>query len=73
HDPLCRLVEAKNDDATVIYEYDEAGRITAETLNGRRTEYQFDAQQDYVTHRTTAGLTERFTRGLMGELKAWQL
>ncbi|MEG2569101.1 MAG: hypothetical protein RSA84_23135 [Acinetobacter sp.] len=70
---MCRLVEAKNDDATVTYDYDEAGKIIAETINGRRTEYRHDAEQDYVTQRMTAGITERFTRGVMGELKAWQL
>ncbi|NTZ48688.1 hypothetical protein FCM30_23415, partial [Lelliottia aquatilis] len=56
-------MESKNADATVTYEYDDAGRITAETLNGRRTEYGYDEQRDYVTRRTTGGITERFTRG----------
>ena len=73
YDNLCRLVEAKNDDATVTYEYDDTSRVTAETLNGRRTEYQYDAEQDYVSHRTTGGITEHFTRGLMGELTQWQI
>ncbi|HEY4436792.1 MAG TPA: PAAR-like domain-containing protein [Lelliottia sp.] len=73
YDPLCRLVEAKNDDATVTYEYDDASRLIAETLNGRRTEYGYDEQRDFVTHRTTGSITERFTRGLMGKLKTWQL
>ncbi|HKN02851.1 MAG TPA: PAAR-like domain-containing protein [Buttiauxella sp.] len=73
HDTLCRLVEAKNEDATVTYEYDEAGRLCAETLNGRRTGYQFGAQRDHIAQRTTAGITEHFTRGLMGELTRWQL
>lgn len=73
YDNLCRLLEAKNDDATVTYEYDDASRVTAETLNGRRTEYQYDAEQDYVSHRTTDGITERFTRGLIGELTQWQI
>ncbi|WP_238392806.1 toxin C-terminal domain-containing protein [Buttiauxella sp. 3AFRM03] len=36
-------------------------------------EYRFDAQQDYVTKRTSAGITEYFTRGLMGELTQWQI
>lgn len=36
-------------------------------------EYRFDAQQDYVTQRTSAGITEHFTRGLMGELTQWQI
>lgn len=73
YDSLCRPVEAKNSDATVTYEYDAASRLTAETINGRRTEYSHDAELDYVTQRTTSGITERFTRGLMGELKAWQV
>ncbi|OAT34369.1 Rhs repeat-containing protein, partial [Buttiauxella brennerae ATCC 51605] len=73
YDSLYRLVEAKNDDATVIYEYDEAGRITAETLNGRRTEYTWEKERDYISQRTTEGLTEYFTRGFMGELEQWQL
>ncbi|EQC1557123.1 hypothetical protein ACY2PI_003428 [Citrobacter amalonaticus] len=39
YDTLCRLVEAKNNDATVTCEYDDAGRITAEplTANTRNT------------------------------------
>ncbi|WET42269.1 hypothetical protein [Citrobacter enshiensis] len=73
YDTLCRLVEAKNDDATVTYEYDNASHLIAETLNGRRTEYAYDLNLDTVSQRTTAGLTEHFTHGLMGELKAWQI
>ncbi|MDK9354892.1 DUF4150 domain-containing protein [Lelliottia sp. V106_10] len=73
YDFLCRLVEAKNANATVTYEYDDASHLIAETLNGRRTEYGYDEQRDFVTQRTTGSITERFTRGLMGELKAWQL
>ena len=73
YDSLCRLVKAKNSDATVTYEYDEASRVTAETINGRRTEYVHDAELDTVAQRTTAGITERFTRGLMGELTSWQI
>ncbi|MGL0764654.1 hypothetical protein ACJO73_24670, partial [Citrobacter freundii] len=73
YDARCRLVEAKNADATVAYEYDDASRAIAETLNGRRTEYQYDEQQGYVTQRTTAGITEYFSRGIMGELKEWRI
>ncbi|WP_253377869.1 glycohydrolase toxin TNT-related protein [unidentified bacterial endosymbiont] len=73
YDTLCRLTEARNNDATVTYEYDDASRVTAETINGRRTEYQYDAVQDTVSQRTTAGITERFSRGLMGELTSWQI
>ncbi|WP_446326606.1 PAAR-like domain-containing protein [Citrobacter sedlakii] len=73
YDALCRLVEARNNDATVTFEYDGAGRLTAETLNGRRTEYQYDAVQDTVSQRTTAGITEHFSRGLTGELTSWQI
>ncbi|STR05626.1 PAAR-like domain-containing protein [Hafnia alvei] len=73
YDTECRLVEAKNDAATVTFEYNDANQIVAETINGRRTEYGYDEQRDFVRQRTTGGLTERFTRGLTGELKAWQL
>lgn len=73
YDTFCHLTEARNDDATVTYEYDDASRVTAETINGRRTEYQYDAEQDTVSQRTTAGITERFSRGLMGELASWQI
>ncbi|MFO6492263.1 RHS repeat domain-containing protein [Hafnia alvei] len=61
YDTQCRLVEAKNDAATVIFEYNDANQIVAETLNGRRTEYGYDPELDTVTQRTSAGITERFT------------
>ncbi|EDF8720532.1 hypothetical protein GCB14_23040 [Salmonella enterica] len=73
YDVLCRLVEAKNDDATVLYEYNDAGRVTAETLNGRRTEYTYDEERDCLVRRSTADITERFVRGLTGALTSWQL
>ncbi len=73
YDALSRLTEARNNDATVTYEYDDASRVTAETINGRRTEYNYDPDQDTVSQRTTAGITERFTRGLTGELTQWQI
>ncbi|RZN46095.1 RHS repeat-associated core domain-containing protein, partial [Escherichia sp. E13S3] len=73
YDALCRLVEAKNDDATVTYEYDSASRVVAETINGRRTEYSYDSNLDTVSQRTTAGITEYFTRNQMGYLTAWQI
>lgn len=73
YDALCRLVEAKNEDATVTYEYNAIGQITAETLNGRRTEYQYDPDLYRVSLCTTGAVTERFTRNRMGYLTAWQL
>nr|HBK6105057.1 hypothetical protein [Citrobacter freundii] len=53
--------------------YDDTSRVTAETLNGRRTEYRYDPDQDTVSQRTTAGITEHFTRSLMGDLTSWQI
>ncbi|MGC6095921.1 hypothetical protein VVA15_18785 [Citrobacter portucalensis] len=73
YDTLCRLTEARNDDATVTYEYDDSSRVTAETINGRRTEYRYDPDQDTVSQRTTAGITEHFTHSLMGDLTSWQI
>ncbi|WP_455583828.1 hypothetical protein [Hafnia alvei] len=66
-------MEAKNDAATVTFEYNDANQIVAETLNGRRTEYGDDPELDTVTQRTSAGITERFTRDPMGHLTSWQL
>ena len=73
YDAFSRLVGAHNNDATVTYEYDNASRVTAEIINGRRTEYQYDAIQDTVSQRTTAGITEHFTHGLMGEITQWRI
>ncbi|HAV1239852.1 TPA: hypothetical protein JGU28_004658, partial [Salmonella enterica] len=73
YDALCRLVEARNADATVTYEYDEASHLIAETLNGRRTEYGYDNNLDTVSQRTTGRLTEHFTRNQMGYLTSWQM
>ncbi|HCB3588297.1 PAAR-like domain-containing protein [Citrobacter koseri] len=73
YDSLCRLVEAKNDDATVTYEYDDASRITAETLNGRRTEFLWEYERDHITQRFSSGIREYFTFGVMGELAQWQI
>ncbi|WP_408582062.1 hypothetical protein, partial [Hafnia alvei] len=73
YDTECRLVEAKNDAVTVTFEYNDANQIVAETLNGRRTEYGYDSELDTVTQRTSAGITERFTRDPMGHLTSWQL
>jgi RHS repeat-associated protein len=73
YDPLCRLVEARNNDATVTYEYDDTGKITAETINGRRTEYHYNSERDTITQRITGDVTEYFTRGLTGALTSWQL
>ena len=36
-------------------------RPGAETLNGRRTEYQFNAQRDDVPLGTTVDISENFT------------
>lgn len=73
YDNLCRLVEAKNTDATVAYEYDDASRVIAETLNGKRTDYLWEDAREHIAQRHSCGITERFTYGSMGELKAWQI
>ncbi|EBS7635149.1 DUF4150 domain-containing protein [Salmonella enterica] len=73
YDTQRRLVEAKNNDATVTFEYNDANQIVAETINGRRTEYRYDPDLDTVSQRTTAGITEHFTRNLMGSLASWQI
>ncbi|MBJ9324197.1 hypothetical protein I5501_18435, partial [Citrobacter freundii] len=73
YDTLCRLTEARNDDATVTYEYDDASRVTAETINGRRTEYLWESERDHITQLFNSGIKEYFTFGVTGELAQWQM
>ncbi len=46
YDAAGRLVRADNSDAEVLLERDIEGRVTAETQNGQRIEYQHDADGD---------------------------
>ena len=43
------MVLASNNDATVVYEYDPAGRLTLETLNGKITEYVRNTKDRLLT------------------------
>jgi RHS repeat-associated protein len=51
YDENARLILARNADATVEFERDELGRVIAEVQNGRRVEYEYDADNNCVTRR----------------------
>jgi len=51
------LIETRNAAAHLVLERDLAGRVTAETQNGRRVEYELDADGDRRARRI-AGLSE---------------
>ena len=42
YDAIGQMLTAVNKDATVSFVYDGAGRLTSETLNGKRTGYSYD-------------------------------
>ncbi|WP_448512588.1 RHS repeat domain-containing protein, partial [Photorhabdus laumondii] len=49
HDAQGRLVRAANPDAEVAFAYDEAGRLTRETINGRAVSHQWDPMSGLPT------------------------
>lgn len=51
YDPLGQLTETITPDATVKFEYDLCGRVTAETQNGLRVEYGFHPDGDLASRR----------------------
>jgi YD repeat-containing protein len=52
------LVRAENDDALVLFERDEMGRVVAETVKGRRIESTFDCCGRRVERRIGGRVTE---------------
>ena len=64
---------AVNPDAEVVFERDALGRTTSETVNGRRTSYEFDALGRRVRRVAPSGLTSQWTydsAGLPVELRS---
>lgn len=49
YDPLGNMVFAQNQNATVEFTYDDANRLTAETLNGKSTRYAYNAPNGKMT------------------------
>ncbi|MFP2470859.1 hypothetical protein ACLEUK_22680, partial [Pseudescherichia vulneris] len=73
YDNSGRLVKAENADAVVEFEYNDAGQLTAERLNGREISHQWDALKGTPRARQFGGLGLEFEYGSQGELVQLQL
>nr|WP_158942335.1 polymorphic toxin type 17 domain-containing protein [Streptomyces sp. ERV7] len=61
YDPAGHLVRAVNADAELTLARDALGRVTAETVNGRTTTYEYDACERLVGRTTPSGLVSTWS------------
>lgn len=73
YDGAGRLLSATNADAVVEFDYDEAGQLVAERLNGREVRHQWDALNGTPVARQVGELGLTFVYGAQGELTRLQL
>ncbi|PST78199.1 hypothetical protein B7R70_17440, partial [Yersinia pseudotuberculosis] len=73
YDRAGRLLSATNADAVVEFDYDEAGQLVAERLNGREVRHQWDALNGTPVARQVGELGLTFVYGAQGELTRLQL
>ncbi|WP_145502189.1 glycohydrolase toxin TNT-related protein [Yersinia similis] len=73
YDRAGRLLSATNADAVVEFDYDEAGQLVAERLNGREVRHQWDALNGTPVARQVGELGLAFVYGAQGELTRLQL
>jgi RHS repeat-associated protein len=70
YDPAGRLVRAANQDVFIELERDIAGRVTAETCNGRTVRSQYDAAGRRLRRITPSGAETRWDYDRAGRLAA---
>ncbi|HEX4504041.1 MAG TPA: RHS repeat-associated core domain-containing protein [Scandinavium sp.] len=73
YDAEHRLISARNPDTQVEFEYDADGNITAETLNGRRTEQTYHPLNGHALSWQLDNVSMQFARGPMGRVTQWQV
>lgn len=56
YDAISRMLTAVNDAATVTFDYDKAGRMLSETLNGKVTGYKYDVANSKRTLTYPSGM-----------------
>lgn len=66
YDPVGRLIRAVSADAVLELERDEQGRVTAETVNGRRTSYSYAEGNTGLRRRTPSGADSVWTYNAAG-------
>ncbi|MGI5352663.1 putative T7SS-secreted protein [Streptomyces sp. CA-250714] len=60
YDPADRLIEARNPDADLLRQYDRAGRLKTEVVNGRALTYTYDALGRPARRTTPTGSVTRY-------------
>ena len=63
-----QLIRAENPDAVTEFEYDDAGRLICEKINGREIQHEWDAQTDRLTQTRFGAQALQYQYGLQGEL-----
>ncbi|KUJ66984.1 type IV secretion protein Rhs [Streptomyces albus subsp. albus] len=66
YDAAGRLIQATNPEAALSREHDTAGRLLAETVNGRTIRYTYDASGRRTSRTTPAGLISHWTYDAAG-------
>ncbi len=67
-----QLIRAENPDAVTEFEYDAAGRLICEKINGREIEHEWDAQTERLTQTRFGSQALQYQYGLQGELTRFQ-
>jgi YD repeat-containing protein len=68
YDRQGRMIRAQNDDARVEFEFDDAGRLVCERLNGEAVTHQRDTRSDRPLSRAFRGLTFAFEYDIAGRI-----
>ncbi|MFF9626452.1 RHS repeat-associated core domain-containing protein [Streptomyces griseosporeus] len=66
YSPIGELVRATGPDAELTLDWDAAGRLTAETVDGRTTRYTYDALGRRLTRTTPSGASSAWTYDAAG-------
>ncbi len=70
YDAYGRLLEVKNDYATVRYSYDSLNRVTSESIDGKKVLYQYDLEGKITKITYPSGLEVYYSYHLDGKLKS---
>ncbi len=68
-----QLIRAENPDAVTEFEYDDAGRLICEKINGREIEHEWDDRTDRLTQTRFGSQALQYQYGLQGELTQFQV
>ena len=72
YDRQGRMIRAQNDDARVEFEFDDAGRLVCERLNGEAVTHRWDTRSGRPLSRAFRGLTFAFEYDIAGRIARMQ-